>query len=102
MWPHDVHLSQGDLRFEPPGALTDQRRRRTGLDSQNRGRCPHLVRGGWLLFEHGYDQASAARDILLKAGFPDPHLRKGFWPAFPEFLVAGSDKIHAIQRIEQP
>lgn len=67
---HDAHLSQGDLRFEPPGALTDQSA--DGLASIRiivEGARTHLVPGGWLLFEHGYDQASAARDILLKAGF---------------------------------
>lgn len=69
---HDVHLSQGDLRFEPPGALTDQSA--DGLASIRKivgGARTHLVRGGWLLFEHGYDQASAAQGILLKAGFAD-------------------------------
>ena len=67
---HDSHLSQGDLRFEPPGALTD--RSADGLASIRKiaeGARKHLAPGGWLLFEHGYDQASAARDILLKAGF---------------------------------
>ena len=29
----------------------------------------HLVPGGWLLFEHGYDQASRCRELLLHAGF---------------------------------
>ena len=29
----------------------------------------HLVAGGWLLLEHGYDQAEAVRDLLRAAGF---------------------------------
>ena len=29
----------------------------------------HLHAGGWLLLEHGYDQASAVRDLLRAAGF---------------------------------
>ncbi len=29
----------------------------------------HLVNGGWLLLEHGYDQATAVRDLLHQAGF---------------------------------
>ena len=29
----------------------------------------HLVSGGWLLLEHGWDQAGAVRDLLVAAGF---------------------------------
>ncbi|RZJ59864.1 MAG: peptide chain release factor N(5)-glutamine methyltransferase [Acidovorax sp.] len=29
----------------------------------------HLVAGGWLLLEHGYDQAEAVRDLLRATGF---------------------------------
>lgn len=66
----DPHLDQGDLRFEPPGALTDGSA--DGLDSirgivADAGR--HLSRGGWLLLEHGYDQARAVRALLGAAGF---------------------------------
>ncbi len=66
----DKHLAEGDLRFEPKMALTDGSR--DGLDSIRTivdGAPAHLSSGGWLLFEHGYDQADMARDLLLKAGF---------------------------------
>ena len=66
----DIHLSQGDLRFEPQIALTDASP--DGLCSIRNiveGAPAHLNAGGWLLFEHGYDQADAARELLLKAGF---------------------------------
>ena len=68
----DPHLSQGDLRFEPPRALTDESR--DGLDSIRAivaGAPAHLEPDGWLLFEHGYDQAAAAREILARARFTD-------------------------------
>jgi release factor glutamine methyltransferase len=68
----DVHLAQGDLRFEPAGALTDGSA--DGLDSIRAivaGAPSHLERGGWLLFEHGHDQASAARALLAAAGFAE-------------------------------
>jgi len=68
----DPHLAQGDLRFEPARALTDESR--DGLDSIRAivsGAHAHLVPGGWLLFEHGYDQAAAARGLLEAAGFAD-------------------------------
>ncbi len=70
---NDSHLAQGDLRFEPKTALTDDSA--DGLESIRTivASAPaHLHPGGWLLFEHGYDQAAACHDLLLKAGFIDP------------------------------
>ncbi len=67
---NDVHLSTGDLRFEPQTALTDKSP--DGLASIREivnGAPAHLNAGGWLLFEHGYDQRDACRELLLKAGF---------------------------------
>jgi release factor glutamine methyltransferase len=68
----DAHLGQGDLRFEPGGALTDGSR--DGLDSIRAivaDAREHLVPGGMLLFEHGYDQAEAAAALLEAAAFED-------------------------------
>jgi release factor glutamine methyltransferase len=67
----DVHLSQGDLRFEPVNALTDHA---DGLHALRRiinGAAQHLESGGWLLMEHGYDQAAAVRDLLSAQGFQE-------------------------------
>jgi release factor glutamine methyltransferase len=67
----DPHLDQGDLRFEPPHALHCGVQ---GLDAIRRivADAPaHLAPGGWLLFEHGYDQAEAVRELLAAAGFAD-------------------------------
>lgn len=67
----DPHLAQGDLRFEPRMALTEG----AGSDGLDCIRliiaaAPHyLIAGGTLLFEHGYDQVEACRDLLGKAGF---------------------------------
>lgn len=36
----------------------------------------HLSRGGWLLLEHGWDQAAAVRDLLAAAGFSDVESRR--------------------------
>lgn len=66
----DPHLGRGDLRFEPREALTDGSR--DGLDSIRAiiaGASGHLKKGGWLLVEHGYDQAEAVRALLEAAGF---------------------------------
>ncbi len=67
----DPHLTQGDLRFEPPGALSSGA---DGLDAIRdivAAAPTHLVRGGWLLLEHGWDQGAAIRELLIAAGFVD-------------------------------
>jgi len=67
----DVHLSQGDLRFEPVGALTDHADGLSALRIIVGGAPDHLAKGGWLLMEHGYDQAAAVRALLADAGYSD-------------------------------
>jgi release factor glutamine methyltransferase len=67
----DEHLSQGDLRFEPVGALTDHADGLSALRIIIDGAPGHLVPGGWLLLEHGYDQAEAVRALLAARGFLD-------------------------------
>lgn len=67
----DIHLSQGDLRFEPLDALTDHG---DGLSALRRiidGAGSHLREGGWLFMEHGYDQAAAVRELVAAHGFAD-------------------------------
>lgn len=64
----DVHLSQGDLRFEPPSALTDHANGMTALSAIIAGAPAHLKPGGWLLLEHGHDQSAAVRADLMRAG----------------------------------
>jgi len=67
----DAHLAHGDLRFEPAAALASGR---DGLDDIRRivaGAREHLVPGGWLLFEHGWNQGDAARALLHQAGYAD-------------------------------
>ena len=65
----DRHLGEGDVRFEPLSALVAGV---DGLDDirQIIAQAPrHLQAGGWLLLEHGYDQAEAVRELLAAAGF---------------------------------
>ncbi|WP_313055077.1 peptide chain release factor N(5)-glutamine methyltransferase [Pseudomonas lopnurensis] len=65
----DPHLQRGDVRFEPRSALV------AGADGLDDIRSivavapDHLEPDGWLLLEHGYDQAEAVRDLLEAAGF---------------------------------
>ena len=77
----DPHLGEGDLRFEPPAALS------SGVDGLDAIRAivrdapAHLSPGGWLLLEHGWQQGQAVRALLSTAGFeairtvPDLELR---------------------------
>lgn len=65
----DVHLSQGDVCFEPMSALVSGR---DGLDDIRRivdDASSHLKPRGWLMFEHGYNQAERVRLLLQHAGF---------------------------------
>ena len=65
----DAHLQQGDLRFEPAGALV------AGSDGLDCIRAivasapQYLNRGGAIAIEHGYDQAARCRELLTQAGF---------------------------------
>ena len=64
---HDPHLP--DLRFEPRSALTAGA---DGLSDLRRiiDQAPeHLQTGGWLLLEHGWDQADAVAQLLRDRGF---------------------------------
>jgi release factor glutamine methyltransferase len=65
----DEHLAQGDLRFEPTGALTDHADGLSALRSIVEGSPRHLLPGAWLLMEHGYDQAASVRALLDAAGY---------------------------------
>ena len=63
---NDPHLR--DLSFEPLGALVSGR---DGLDDIRRivmDALSHLHPGGWLMLEHGYDQAARVRDLLRQEG----------------------------------
>jgi release factor glutamine methyltransferase len=66
---NDPHLSQGDLRFEPAGALVSGE---DGLDAireitGNAGQ--YLKHGGWLMLEHGYNQGKAVYELFQQAQF---------------------------------
>ncbi|WP_047552319.1 peptide chain release factor N(5)-glutamine methyltransferase [Methylotenera sp. G11] len=64
----DAHLQQGDLRFEPLSALASGA---DGLDDIRRiidGCLIHLKPQGWLMFEHGYNQAETVRELMAQTG----------------------------------
>jgi len=65
----DQHLQEGDLRFEPLDALTDHADGLSALRVIVAEADRYLHVGGWLLMEHGYDQAQAVRGLLDAAHF---------------------------------
>ncbi|MEX3937345.1 peptide chain release factor N(5)-glutamine methyltransferase [Paraburkholderia phymatum] len=80
----DPHLSQGDLRFEPRGALTDEADGLSAIRAIVAGAPSRLAPDGVLWMEHGYDQAAAVRAILAAQGFADVR---------SEFDLAGIERI---------
>lgn len=65
----DAHLQQGDVRFEPDSALV------AGVDGLDdirqiiRQAPDYLEHAGWLVLEHGFDQAETVRGLLAARGF---------------------------------
>jgi release factor glutamine methyltransferase len=75
------YIAEGDhhldaLTAEPPQALS------SGADGMDAIRHivtqspPRLRPSGWLLIEHGFDQASAVRALLTEAGFKSVQSRQ--------------------------
>ena len=85
---HDEHLS--DLRHEPRSALVAGADGLADLRSIVAAAPAHLAPGGWLLLEHGWDQAAEVAALLAAAGFSHLSNRKdlggiircsgGLWP----------------------
>lgn len=87
----DPHLERDGLPHEPRMALSDQEPGGNGLACIRRivaAAAAHLNPGGWLLFEHGYDQGAASRNLLAGAGFKDP---------FTHPDLAGIDRVSGAQ-----
>ncbi len=72
----DRHLDQGDLRFEPRGALTDGADGLAAIREIVQGAPTHLHEAGQLWVEHGYDQADQVRSIFNQHGFRDIESKK--------------------------
>jgi len=67
----DPHLGEGDLRHEPPSALSSGADGLDAIRSIVRAAPAHLRSSGWLLLEHGWEQGAAVRALLAAAGFID-------------------------------
>lgn len=67
----DPHLHEGDLRFEPRGALASGPEGFGAIRIIVRDARAHLHPGGWLLLEHGFGQGPAVRELLAAHGYTE-------------------------------
>jgi release factor glutamine methyltransferase len=65
----DPHLRQGDLRFEPQGALISQQQGLHDIARIVAEAKAYLKPGGHLLLEHGYDQQDAVQSLFKQQGY---------------------------------
>ena len=80
----DPHLVTGDVRFEPREALVSGPLGLDMLETLARQAPVRLACGGWLVLEHGREQASAVRALLSRAGL-------GAVETFPD--LAGNERV---------
>lgn len=73
--PQDPHLSQGDVRFEPRSALVAAESGLADIRLIAEQARKYLAAGGWLLFEHGWEQGAAVRALLLSLGYSQAQTR---------------------------
>lgn len=67
--PHDPHLLEGDVRFEPRSALVAEEQGMADIRYIAQNAQCYLQPGGWLLLEHGWQQGHQVRDILRHSQF---------------------------------
>ena len=60
----DPHLQQGDLRFEPSTALSSGLSGLEDIEQIIKSAPAYLRNGGYLLLEHGFDQADAVINLF--------------------------------------
>lgn len=66
---NDHHLSEGDVRFEPLSALVAENNGLADIRLIAENAIDYLRVGGFLLFEHGFEQKKAVQDILIENGY---------------------------------
>jgi release factor glutamine methyltransferase len=64
----DVHLGQGDLRFEPSAALVGGGDGLEAIRQIASDVLGHLSRGAWVAVEHGQGQDAAVADLFRRGG----------------------------------
>lgn len=88
----DHHLRQGDVRFEPDSALVAGDNGLADIKLIAASAGEHLLPGGWLLLEHGWQQAEAVRKILRENNFTRVATCQDY---------GGNDRVTFAQKTEQ-
>ncbi len=70
---NDPHLNQGDVRFEPSSALIAEQHGLQDIINISQQSHQYLKNGGYLIFEHGYDQKQAVHDIFEQYQYQNIH-----------------------------
>lgn len=65
----DPHLTRGGVQYEPRRALIAGKDGLADIRQLIAGAFQHLATQGWLLLEHGYDQAEAVRELFIQYGY---------------------------------
>lgn len=65
----NVHLSEGDVRFEPMTALVAENNGYADIEHIAAQGVKYLKQSGWLMLEHGFDQGAKVRDIFIGVGY---------------------------------
>lgn len=65
----DPHLAEGDLRFEPLGALVAGPDGLAVLEHLITRTLSYLRPGGWLILEHGWNQGASVQHRMIAAGW---------------------------------
>ncbi|MDE1337891.1 peptide chain release factor N(5)-glutamine methyltransferase [Vibrio aestuarianus] len=81
---NDPHLTQGDVRFEPLSALVAKDNGLADIKYITEYARGYLQPQAWLVFEHGYDQGQAVREILVSLGYYNVVTEKDY---------AGNDRV---------
>lgn len=80
----DIHLSQGDVQFEPKSALVAQENGLADIRHIAKQARSYLTDNGSLFFEHGYQQAEDVHNILIEFGYIEAYTVKD---------LSGNDRI---------
>ena len=88
----DPHLKQGDLRFEPRGALAANAQGMADLVHIINNSARFLSNKGWLMLEHGYLQAPDVRAHLAHTGYDNINTIKD---------LGGNDRV-SVGRLDAP
>ncbi|MCO1333767.1 peptide chain release factor N(5)-glutamine methyltransferase [Microbulbifer sp. OS29] len=74
----DPHLGQGDVRFEPLSALVAERQGLADIEHIAAVAGDYLEEDGWLMVEHGWQQADRVREIFTAVGFKGVASRRDY------------------------